>query len=97
MDREILRKWLEAGYVEDGQRYPTYKGTPQGGIISPILANMTLDGMEHAVLQAVPRRSRVNFIRYADDCAPRGFTVDEGRPLRAALQGEALNHLTLLR
>jgi len=34
---------------------------------------------------------------FADDCAPRGFTEDEGRPLRAALQGEALNHLTLLR
>ena len=48
MDREILRKWLEAGYVEDGHLYPTHKGTPQGGIISPILANMTLDGMEQA-------------------------------------------------
>jgi RNA-directed DNA polymerase len=67
MDREILRKWLEAGYVEKGHLYPTHKGTPQGGIISPVLANMTLDGMEHAVLRAVPRRSRVNFIRYADD------------------------------
>ena len=72
MDREILRKWLEAGYVEDGQWYPTYKGTPQGGIISPIIANMTLDGMEHAVLQAVPRRSRVNFIRYAGDFVVTG-------------------------
>ncbi|KKM16542.1 hypothetical protein LCGC14_1684750, partial [marine sediment metagenome] len=43
------------------------KGTPQGGIISPTLANMTLDGLEQTVVNAVPRRSRVNFIRYADD------------------------------
>jgi RNA-directed DNA polymerase len=72
MDREILRKWLEAGYVENGHLYPTHKGTPQGGIISPILANRTLDGMEHAVLQGIPRRSRVNFIRYADDFVVTG-------------------------
>jgi RNA-directed DNA polymerase len=50
-----------------GINYPTRTGTPQGGIISPTLANMTLDGMEQAVIRAVPRRSRVNFIRYADD------------------------------
>ena len=67
MDREVLRKWLRAGYVENGINYPTRKGTPQGGIISPTLANMTLDGLEQAVLHAVPRRSRVNFVRYADD------------------------------
>jgi len=67
MDKAVLRKWLEAGYVENGIMYPTRKGTAQGGIISPTLANMTLDGMEEAVRSAVPRRSRVNFIRYADD------------------------------
>ena len=67
MDKTILRKWLEAGYVEDTIRYPTLKGTPQGGIISPLLANMTLDGLEQAVKTAVPRRKRVNFVRYADD------------------------------
>jgi RNA-directed DNA polymerase len=67
MDKEILRKWLQAGYVEDGRRYPTEKGTPQGGIISPTLANMTLDGLEQVIGNAVPRHNRVNFIRYADD------------------------------
>ena len=67
MDRGILRKWVRAGYVEDGITYPSRKGTPQGGIISPTLANMTLDGLEEAVRRAVPRRSRVNFVRYADD------------------------------
>jgi len=67
MDNVVLRKWLDAGYVENGITYPTRKGVPQGGIISPTLANMTLDGLEEAVRSAVPRRSRVNFIRYADD------------------------------
>ena len=67
MDTTILRKWLAAGYVEHGITYPSHKGTPQGGVISPTLANMTLDGLEAVVRAAAPRRSRVNFIRYADD------------------------------
>ena len=67
MDKVVLRKWLKAGHVENGIAYPTRKGTPQGGIISPMLSNMTLDGLEQAVRCAVPRRSRVNFVRYADD------------------------------
>jgi RNA-directed DNA polymerase len=67
LEKRILRQWLEAGYVEKGFTFPTRKGTPQGGIISPCLANMTLDGLEQAVRAAVPWRSRVNFIRYADD------------------------------
>jgi len=67
MDTAILRKWLTAGYVEHGITYPSHKGTPQGGVISPTLANMTLDGLEAVVRAAAPRRSRVNFIRYADD------------------------------
>jgi RNA-directed DNA polymerase len=67
MDKVILTKWLKAGYVEEGITYPSRKGTPQGGIISPTFSNMTLDGLENAVRNAVPRRSRVNFVRYADD------------------------------
>jgi RNA-directed DNA polymerase len=67
IEGRILKQWLGAGYVENGITYPTSKGTPQGGTISPTLANMTLDGMEQAVRSAVPRRNRVNFIRYADD------------------------------
>jgi RNA-directed DNA polymerase len=67
IEKRILRQWLHAGYVEDGIAYPTRKGTPQGGIISPTIMNMTLDGLEEAIRSAVPRRQRVNFIRYADD------------------------------
>jgi RNA-directed DNA polymerase len=67
MDRVVLRKWLECGYVENNIKYPTLKGTPQGGIISPTLANMTLDGLEQVIEAAVPGRNRINFVRYADD------------------------------
>ncbi len=67
LDRTILSSWLDAGYMEDGIMYPTHKGTPQGGIISPTLSNMALDGLERILQHAVPRRSRVNFVRYADD------------------------------
>nr|BFD42667.1 group II intron reverse transcriptase/maturase [Pseudomonas sp. FFPRI_1] len=75
-DREILRKWLKAGYMEDRQLFPTEAGTPQGGIISPTLANLVLDGLE-AKLDAAFGRKRyangvqtrlmVNYVRYADD------------------------------
>jgi len=68
MDKQILRKWLQAGYWEKGQLFPTRAGTPQGGIISPTLANLALDGMQDAVRQAAhDRGNKVNFVRYADD------------------------------
>jgi RNA-directed DNA polymerase len=66
MDRSVLRKWLKAGFVEENRLFPTEAGTPQGGSISPMLANLTLDGMEK-LLDSLPRRRKVNFIRYADD------------------------------
>jgi RNA-directed DNA polymerase len=68
MDKRMLRGWLQAGYWEKGQLFPTREGTPQGGIISPLLANLTLDGMEQAIRSRIKiRRDQVNFIRYADD------------------------------
>ena len=45
-DKEVLRKWLKAGFIENRTLFPTEAGTPQGGIISPTLANLTLDGLE---------------------------------------------------
>ncbi|WP_349323064.1 reverse transcriptase domain-containing protein [Asticcacaulis sp. MM231] len=45
-DKAVLRKWLNSGYMQEGEWHATQAGTPQGGIISPTLANMTLDGLE---------------------------------------------------
>jgi len=46
MDKQLLRAWLKAGYWEKDQLFPTNTGTPQGGLISPLLSNFALDGME---------------------------------------------------
>jgi RNA-directed DNA polymerase len=50
MNKTILKRWLKAGVVHKGQLTPTDEGTPQGGIISPTLANVTLNGLELELL-----------------------------------------------
>ena len=67
MDKKILEKWLKSGFIQDKTLFPTKAGTPQGGIISPLLANMTLNGLEQRVKQYNKRGVKLNFIRYADD------------------------------
>jgi len=73
MDKAVLRRWLEAGYVDEGSLFETRAGTPQGGIISPVIANMALDGLEAVVrahsgaMDRERRRAKVHVIRYADD------------------------------
>ena len=67
VERPVLNQWLKAGFVELRKLFPTSAGTPQGGIISPVLANLTLDGMEEMLKTHFPRRRKVNFVRYADD------------------------------
>jgi RNA-directed DNA polymerase len=66
-----IRKWLKAGYVEFGTFHETDAGTPQGGVISPLLANVALDGLEDLLKKAVPgpykQRTLLGFARYADD------------------------------
>lgn len=91
-----MRKWLKAGYVETGRLFPTLAGTPQGGIISPTLANWALDGLE-AVLEArfgtkgsrKVGKYKVNLVRYADDFVITGSSKElletEVKPLVAAL------------
>jgi RNA-directed DNA polymerase len=74
MDKRILRAWLKAGYWEKGQLFPTEKGTPQGGLISPVLSNLTLDGLEQAVQAVAKRGDKVHFVRYADDFVETGAT-----------------------
>lgn len=72
IEKAILHQWLKAGYMERHMLHPTSEGTPQGGIISPVLANMTLDGLEKALQDAFSRHRQgqanlVNLVRYADD------------------------------
>ena len=74
MDKAVLRKWLKTGVVDMGQLKATEAGTPQGGIISPTLANMALDGLEKLLADnlgrkgsTTARKHKVNIVRYADD------------------------------
>jgi RNA-directed DNA polymerase len=68
-DKAMLRKWLKAGFIEKHIFFNTEEGTPQGGVISPVLANMTLDGLERKLKDNFRRKPslKVNFVRYADD------------------------------
>ena len=74
-DKVILQKWLKAGYVYQDELFPTDAGVPQGGIISPVVANMTLDGLEAMLAEKFPKAKRtglkMHMVRYADDCVPR--------------------------
>ncbi|MDP1624010.1 MAG: reverse transcriptase domain-containing protein [Bacteroidales bacterium] len=75
---EAVPTWLKAGFVEYKQLFPTTQDTPQSGIISPTLANMTLDGLEAAIDKAFGiairpdgcrknNKYKIHLIRYADD------------------------------
>ncbi len=66
--RRVIKAWLKAGAVDNGVFEETPSGTPQGGVASPLLANIALHGMETQVAQAFTyREGKPNFVRYADD------------------------------
>ncbi len=93
MDKAILRKWLQAGFMEKDVFFATTAGTPQGGIASPALANRTLDGLERLLHERFGARRRqharnkVHLVRYADDFIITGTSKellrDEVQPLVA--------------
>lgn len=64
LDKPILQKFIQNGYIENSTYYPTTKGIPQGGCLSNIICNMTLDGLENRLLS---KCDSIQFIRYADD------------------------------
>ena len=84
MDKTILRKWLKSGVVDRAQLLATTAGTPQGGIISPALANWTLNGLETELTKHLGaqvgkskvEKLKVGVIRYADDFVVSGASQE---------------------
>lgn len=75
-DKVIMNKWLKAGFIETGKLFPTTEGTPQGGIVSPVACNMTLDGIALMIKQNFSKYKGIHFIRYADDFIVSGHSKE---------------------
>jgi RNA-directed DNA polymerase len=97
MENRVLHKWLVAGFMDKSVFHPTVAGTPQGGIASPVLANMALDGLQRALEERFPRkkggnRHQVYLVRYADDFIVTGDSPEilgsEVRPIIEAFLAE---------
>lgn len=79
MNKRIMKQFLKSGFIYKGELFPTDKGSPQGGAISSLYANMTLDGLERLIQDKYHRntkgkienhyraKNKVNLVRYADD------------------------------
>jgi RNA-directed DNA polymerase len=74
----LIKSWLKAGWIFQGNREQSTEGTPQGGVISPLLANVALHGLENRLTQLAEsiyirgihnrdKRKMLTFVRYADD------------------------------
>ena len=99
MDKAILKQFLKAGFVYKRHLNPTKTGTPHGSIISPILANMALDGLEmtiasrcHATKSGIIDKGRcnlhkVNFVRYADDFIVTAASEEIANELAVLVKG----------
>jgi RNA-directed DNA polymerase len=98
METAMLQKWLKAGFMEKHILYPTETGVPQGGIASPVIANLALDGLEKLLKAHYPpntkraQRAKVNLVRYCDDFITTGSSYEllehEVKPLVAQFLGE---------
>ena len=84
MDKTILRKWLKAGFIDKESFHPTSEGVPQGSPISPVLTNMTLDGLEELLSEHFKKSKmngkyinpKVHMVRYADDFVVTGYSKE---------------------
>ena len=68
-DKRSLREWLKSGYMDNEVFHATEAGSPQGGIISPVVANLALDGLETLLYETFPSQlgHKIHLVRYADD------------------------------
>ncbi|UQX09544.1 group II intron reverse transcriptase/maturase [Candidatus Mycobacterium methanotrophicum] len=92
--RELIERWLRAGVIENRRFAPTEEGTPQGGVISPLLMNVALHGLEEAAGVRY-RRTGVNagttvagtpiLVRYADDFAVCCHSRQQAEQVKAQL------------
>src|SRR5262252_9113834 len=81
LDTAILRKWLQAGFMDQHLFSPTETGVPQGGVMSPVIMNLALTGLERHITGALPtfqgtHRTKVHVIRFADDFIITGSSKD---------------------
>jgi RNA-directed DNA polymerase len=82
MHKATLNKWLKAGYMERSVFQPTRRGMPQGGIVSPVIANLALDGLETMLRERYPKGTRrardakVHLVRFADDWVITGSSKE---------------------
>src|SRR5262249_54209818 len=87
---KLLRQWLKAGVMEEGEVRTTILGTPQGGVISPLLANVYLHELDRIWEQRCKRWGEL--VRYADDliivCSNEGKAKESHRRLKLC-DGEA--------
>ncbi|MGA5824070.1 group II intron reverse transcriptase/maturase [Kitasatospora sp. NPDC094028] len=92
--RGLIRQWLKAGVMEQGRFSPTREGTPQGGVISPVLLNIALHGMETAAgcsyYQGVSKNLRLKvgspaLVRYADDFVALCHSKEEAEGVKVKL------------
>jgi RNA-directed DNA polymerase len=89
--RELIKQWLKAGYVEQEMFHATEEGTPQGGVVSPLLANIALHGMEEAIGVKYDYRGQLigkrAVVRYADDFVCFCETKEDAEQVQGILTG----------
>jgi RNA-directed DNA polymerase len=88
--RGMVRQWLKAGVIENGRRSRTEEGTPQGGVVSPVLLNIALHGMEAAAgvrygADKYARKGSPVLIRYADDFVVHCHSRQDANDVKARL------------
>lgn len=102
IDKRILKQLLKAGFIYKRKLFPTQTGTPQGGILSPIMANITLDGIEKKIKEkywitpkgttdARYNKHKVNYTRYADDFIVSADSIETLNEIKEIIT----HHLTL--